>query len=471
VTRADRRRRRRFGGVVVRWLPVVLVAAIFGAAAASYHYDLGTRWFGAAPESAPPLPPPPGPTFPSPPPPKPVARAVSTAPPAARAVRRALSAPLGDHHLARLHAVVAPLAGPALLVRGHGPVMPASTMKLLTATAALHVLGPGATFATRVVRQGRHAVDLVGGGDPFLADRAPKPGAPPDASLQALARRTADRLTAAGVTRVRVDYDSSLFGGPAVSPRWPKSYLPDQVVSPITALWADEGVAADRSRRVHDPAATAAADFASYLDADGVHVSGTPRPRAAGPAARELARVTSAPLSDIVERVLETSDNEGAEVLARQVGLAVSGRGSFTGGVDGVRHSLVDLGIALHGARWYDGSGLSRQDRIDPRTLVAVLQLAATPEHPELRPVLTGLPVASFTGSLQSRFGRTAGRGWVRAKTGTLRGTSALAGLATDARGRLLVFAFVSNHVPDLGTLDAEAALDRLAAALAACRC
>jgi D-alanyl-D-alanine carboxypeptidase/D-alanyl-D-alanine-endopeptidase (penicillin-binding protein 4) len=149
----------------------------------------------------------------------------------------------------------------------------------------------------------------------------------------------------------------------------------------------------------------------------------------------------------------------------------VSDRASFQGGADGVRQVMGLLGIALHGARWYDGSGLSREDRVDPRTLVAVLQLAASPEHPELRPVLTGLPVASFSGSLQRRFGRTAGAGWVRAKTGTLRGTSALAGLATDARGRLLVFAFVSNQVPALGTLDAQVALDRLAAALAACRC
>jgi D-alanyl-D-alanine carboxypeptidase/D-alanyl-D-alanine-endopeptidase (penicillin-binding protein 4) len=447
------------------------VLAIFGAAATSYHYDLGTRWFGAAPDVPPTRPPRPGPTFASASPPKVVAPAASRAEPAGPAVRRALTAALADPHLARLHAVVAPLAGPLLLTQGHGLAMPASTLKLLTVTAALRVLGPDHTFATRVVRQGIHAVTLVGGGDPFLADRAPRPGAAPDASLQVLARSTAARLTAAGITRVRVGYDTSLFSGPEVSPHWPAGYLRDQVVSRISALWADEGVAADGSRRVDDPAATAAADFASYLVADGLHVSGTPRQRTARHGALELARVTSLPLSDIVERVLETSDSQGAEVLARHVGLAVSGEASFSGGVDGVRQVMALLGIALYGARWYDGSGLSRQDRIDPRTLVAILQLAAGPEHPELRPVLTGLPVASFTGSLQGRSGGTAGAGWVRAKTGTLRGTSALAGLVTDARGRLLVFAFVSNHVPALGTLGAEAALDRMAAALAACRC
>jgi D-alanyl-D-alanine carboxypeptidase/D-alanyl-D-alanine-endopeptidase (penicillin-binding protein 4) len=85
--------------------------------------------------------------------------------------------------------------------------------------------------------------------------------------------------------------------------------------------------------------------------------------------------------------------------------------------------------------------------------------------------VVTGLPVAAYDGSLEERFDTSTGRGWVRAKTGTLTGTSALAGVVTDARGRALVFAFISNHIPLAGTLDARAALDRLAADLAACRC
>ncbi|MGA8246136.1 MAG: D-alanyl-D-alanine carboxypeptidase/D-alanyl-D-alanine-endopeptidase, partial [Nocardioides sp.] len=220
-----------------------------------------------------------------------------------------------------------------------------------------------------------------------------------------------------------------------------------------------------------EPAATAAADFAAYLTEDGVRVVGDVREGTASGARRELARVTSVPLADIVERVLQSSDNEGAEVLAHQVGLAVTGDGSFAGGVSAVRRTLQGLGLDLHAARLYDGSGLSRDDRLDPETLVHVLQLAASPDHPELRAVVTGLPVAGFDGSLEDRFDHASGRGWVRAKTGTLSGTSALAGLVVDAAGRTLVFAFVSNRIPVAGTLDARAALDRLASALAGCRC
>jgi D-alanyl-D-alanine carboxypeptidase/D-alanyl-D-alanine-endopeptidase (penicillin-binding protein 4) len=172
-----------------------------------------------------------------------------------------------------------------------------------------------------------------------------------------------------------------------------------------------------------------------------------------------------------VEQILQVSDNEGAEVLAHQVGLAVVGRGSFAAGVTGVTRTLNGLGIDLTGATIYDGSGLSRDDRVDAESLVQVLQLDSSPEHPELRSVITGLPVAAYDGSLGDRFDGSPGRGLVRAKTGTLEGTSALAGLTTDARGRVLVFAFISNHVSYADTLDTRAALDQLASALATCRC
>jgi D-alanyl-D-alanine carboxypeptidase/D-alanyl-D-alanine-endopeptidase (penicillin-binding protein 4) len=321
------------------------------------------------------------------------------------------------------------------------------------------------------VSGGPGRIVLVGGGDPFLRSARPTTGTgQDDASLQALARLTARRLQRSGHTTVRLAYDTSLFTGPRVDPHWPATYIPD-VVSPITALWADEGRNPSGYGRVADPAATAASVFATYLHKDGIVVRPGYAERTARAHARQLAEVTSAPLADIVERVLQVSDNEGAEVLAHHVGLEVVGRGSFAGGVAGVRRALSGLGIGLGEARILDGSGLSRQDRLDAETLVRVLQLASSPEHPELRSVISGLPVAAYDGSLDGRFDGSPGRGLVRAKTGTLHGTSALAGLTTDARGRVLVFAFVSNHVRYADTLDTRAALDRLAATLATCRC
>jgi D-alanyl-D-alanine carboxypeptidase/D-alanyl-D-alanine-endopeptidase (penicillin-binding protein 4) len=122
----------------------------------------------------------------------------------------------------------------------------------------------------------------------------------------------------------------------------------------------------------------------------------------------------------------------------------------------------------------YDGSGLSRRDRLPVGVLGQILATAASSRHPELRAVLTGLPVAGFSGTLEDRFDAgkaAAAAGVVRAKTGTLTGVGALAGVTRDADGRLLAFAFVAGDVPAGGSDRARAALDRAAAALAACGC
>ena len=104
---------------------------------------------------------------------------------------------------------------------------------------------------------------------------------------------------------------------------------------------------------------------------------------------------------------------------------------------------------------------------------MAVLRLAASDDHPGLRPVLTGLPVAGFTGSLEYRFTDTAppARGRVRAKTGTLTGVSALAGVATDLDGTTVTFVLVADRVALVKTLAAREALDAAAAAIAGCHC
>jgi D-alanyl-D-alanine carboxypeptidase/D-alanyl-D-alanine-endopeptidase (penicillin-binding protein 4) len=452
-----------------------VVLALVGGTAAAYQTGRLEDWFGDQP-STPLAAAVPGYTAPTAPIPRPVARPAETAAtPDAAAVRRGLAPALDSRYLFDLRAVVAPLSGRPLVDDGRGPSMPASTLKLLTTAAALEVLGPDHTFATRVVAGGRSGgsarIVLVGGGDPFLAGKQSTSGPTRgDASLQTLARLTAARLHARGTHEVSLAYDTSLFTGPRVNSHWPASYLPD-VVSPITALWADEGLNPSGYGRVPDPPSTAAALFATFLRKDGIEVAPAIGQQRARPHATELARVTSLPLADIVERVLQLSDNEGAEVLAHQVGLAVEGEGSYAAGVRGVTKTLTRLGLDLHDATIQDGSGLSRHDRLDAETLVQLLQLASSPTHPELRSVVSGLPVAAYDGSLDDRFEGSPGRGLVRAKTGTLQGTSALAGITTDARGRPLVFAFVSNHVTYADTLDTRAALDALASALATCRC
>lgn len=59
----------------------------------------------------------------------------------------------------------------------------------------------------------------------------------------------------------------------------------------------------------------------------------------------------------------------------------------------------------------------------------------------------------------------------MRAKTGTLTGVHALAGIAVGRDGEPMAFVFGADKSPPAGKVDAQKALDRAAAALAACRC
>ncbi|SFC19897.1 D-alanyl-D-alanine carboxypeptidase / D-alanyl-D-alanine-endopeptidase (penicillin-binding protein 4) [Nocardioides terrae] len=469
----DPRHPRRGPRRLARWLATLLTLALLVAAAAT-AYQLGwvDEWLDPTPAAAPPEPP--APWEASVPSPAAVAPAAEGRKPDPAKVAAALAGPLGDDDLGRHVAVeIAPLAGgDPVLTKGRDAAVPASVTKLLTSLAALEVLGPETTFTTKVVQPAPGRIVLVGGGDPLLGSRpSPRrdPDYPPRADLRTLAADTAAALTQAGVAAVRLDVDDSLFAAPTTSPHWPASYVPDDVVSRITALWADQGNDA-AGRRVADPSLAAAALFADDLRARGIAVRPTIG-RATGDGTT-VATAESAPLREIVQHTLETSDNDAAEVIAHHVGAKLSGAGTFDGGVAATLATLTRLGVPTTGLQLYDGSGLSRDDRIAPATLTGVLRVAA--QKPELAAVLTGLPVAGFTGSLIERFEdapSAPGLGLARLKTGTLTGVNTYAGTVTDLDGDVMTFVVMADQVEPAKTLGARQALDDAAAALAGCHC
>ena len=135
-------------------------------------------------------------------------------------------------------------------------------------------------------------------------------------------------------------------------------------------------------------------------------------------------------------------------------------------GVEPIEASL-STGLDLR-----DTSGLSRLNRLRPAALTRLLAQAAADE--DFGPLFSGLPVAGFDGTLSERYRTGPARvaaGEVRAKTGTLDGVSALAGLVRTRSGRLLAFDLTADGVPLGATGGAAAALDRVAAALASCGC
>jgi D-alanyl-D-alanine carboxypeptidase/D-alanyl-D-alanine-endopeptidase (penicillin-binding protein 4) len=359
--------------------------------------------------------------------------------------------------------------------RSQVPLVPASTTKIVTATAALAALGPDHRLTTKVVRSAGRIV-LVGGGDPTLAGERTNGFLQP-AALSDLAKRTAAALRAAGLTRVRLDYDTSMYGESRPAPGWKSNYLPEGSVAPVTALAVNEGrarpVACDDDAtvpRAADPPQAAAQAFAQQLRRRGIQARvGAEVVAAESP--RQLAAVQSPPIPALVEHMLECSDNDLAEALVRHVAIARNRPADFAGARQAVRAVLAELGVA-QGVDVYDGSGLSIRNRITPAALARIIALAASSRHPTLRPVITGMPIAGFSGTLEDRFAGAAdqaGVGTVRAKTGSLSDVSTLAGLAYDADGRVLAFAFMVNDVRS--TEAARLALDRLASVLAACGC
>ncbi len=407
--------------------------------------------------------------------------------PTAAGLARDLQEPLASPALGpRVSAVVADVSsGQDLYATAGASIVPASTSKIVTAVAALRLVGPDTRLRTSVVAGPTpDSIVLVGGGDPTLAGpehfrplgRSPKlprtdyPTFPP---LSDLAAATAARLKAAGTTTVRLSVDASLFSGPTLGPGWSPGYVAAGDVAPVTALSVDGGRVSRSSReRSADPVAAAADAFAGLLRHSGVQVSGPYPPAKAAPDADVLAAVESAPVADLVEQMLVDSDNDLAEALARHAALRSGKPGSFAGASDALRAAAAELGVTDGGVAVRDGSGLSRESRIRPEALVLLLRQAASAEHPELRPAVTGLPVAGLTGTLAERYNAAQSRtaaGTVRAKTGTLSGVNTLAGLVQDADGRLLAFAFAAE-----GTASQDAArqaLDRVAATLAACGC
>jgi D-alanyl-D-alanine carboxypeptidase/D-alanyl-D-alanine-endopeptidase (penicillin-binding protein 4) len=335
------------------------------------------------------------------------------------------------------------------------PMTPASTIKIATAVAALTALGPDHRIPTTVVAAPDDGqITLVGGGDATL-DRA---------ALARLADRTARALRDRGTGKIKLSYDTSLYRGPALHP-----IGPNDNIAPISALMVDQGRHNPKSTgsasRTDDPARDAARLFQKLLAGEGVRTSADPAPGRSARTAVPLAQVLSGPVSGMVERMLTTSDNDIAESLARQTAVA-TGRGADAAGAgDAVAAQLRRLELPVEGARFADGSGLDRRDRVSGALLTALLARAGDPDHPELRPVLTGLPVAGFSGTLEERYANgSAGTGLVRAKTGTLSGVDTLAGTVVTADGRLLAFAFLAGGTESRET--ARPALDRLAAAL-----
>ncbi|CAQ01281.1 putative carboxypeptidase [Clavibacter sepedonicus] len=365
-------------------------------------------------------------------------------------------------------------AGAGVLdVRGDVPAATASTMKVLTAAAAVESLGPDRRVATRVLQGPRaDTVVLVGGGDPTLS-RLPAgtDGVYPDAPhLDDLARQVLDARRAdpdlADVPIRRLQADSSLFTGPVWLPEWPLEARRGGSMSNITALMVDgdrDDPAEPYSRR-GDAAVARAADAFAALLGDDVAADGPLVTAAAGSAV--LGTVESAPVRDLVGYMLTHSDGTLAETLARLVSIEEGARSAAADIQRGTPAALAGLDLPADGVVLVDGSGLSYANRVPAALLTRLMVRVA--EH------RGDLAVAGRTGTL-AEGGRFTGEadaaaGRIRGKTGTLERMHGLTGIADAEDGTEVAFTIWAEDVdPSVPAESARAEIDSLATDLHRC--
>jgi len=159
-----------------------------------------------------------------------------------------------------------------------------------------------------------------------------------------------------------------------------------------------------------------------------------------------ISTITSPTISDILKFTLLWSDNTKADRLARLSAKALG----FTPDAAGIKLAfekvLNDLGVTTDGLEIYDGSGLSKENRVTARTVAELL--VKIKDNPEFAAIYEGLPLAGISGTLQKRFVEDAPTavGLVKAKTGWINGTVSLAGYVTVGEGQY-VFAIIADHI------------------------
>jgi D-alanyl-D-alanine carboxypeptidase/D-alanyl-D-alanine-endopeptidase (penicillin-binding protein 4) len=338
-------------------------------------------------------------------------------------------------------------------------LMPASNMKLATTTAALTVLGPDHCFTTKAVYS-NGTLTLVGGGDRVLST----------ADLTSLATTAVAHLKNLGITSVKVQIDDSLFPAPTLATGWNNGYYDGSTIAPVRALVVDE-------HSVTDTSIDAGQVFAAQLTAQGLTVTGDVTRGQTTSADVPVAVHHSPALSAIVHQMLKKSDNDIAETLLRMTALGAGRPATFDDGAAVVRQVLTNVyRVPMTNFQNYDGSGLSRSDRLSAETIKDILAVDTDPRYSLLlQPILDGLPIAGEAGSTLgpewNRFTTPESKcavGKVMAKTGTLTGAIALSGLTKGADGRWKIFSFVENNATTPNS-DVKHTFDGLSATVNGC--
>ncbi len=384
------------------------------------------------------------------------------------------------------------------------PLQPASSTKLLTTLAALKALGPEHRVTTSLLPGPTlYSVIVKAGGDVWLTEEqldrlvAPVIGEAANAPEAAEVADASEVATNSGSIpesaprKVDTLYvDTSVWA----EPDWISGWHPEDIgagyIAPIQPLMLNKAVLGDLANPESPRSGTPARDVIGRL-AERLGARVAPLPALAGSASilgdaaslpegsagsagsapegsagsagsapegsadsadsapegsagsEPLSSVESPTLQERLRDMLVHSDNVAAEAIGREIALSRGLPGNSDGAARAVLDILAEAGCDTSGTALFDTSGLSVDNRIPAALLGEVMdQLVLNPEYHSM---IYMLPVAGGTGTLADRYTALSGRGWVRAKTGTLTGTSALVGMVPATNGHIYTFALISN--------------------------
>lgn len=182
------------------------------------------------------------------------------------------------------------------------------------------------------------------------------------------------------------------------------------------------------------------------LEEEKIIVDGRVEKGAAPDTSVVLAEHYSDPLALIIYRTNKISDNLSAELIMKTLGAEIIGPpGTAKKGLSVIRRFIAETGVDSSTYKLADGSGVSRYNVITPDLIIQLLK-AMHKDFGIQAEFKSSLPIAGVDGTLQRRMKDSPAEKMLRAKTGTLRGVSALSGYTATADGEIVAFSMIMEH-------------------------
>jgi serine-type D-Ala-D-Ala carboxypeptidase/endopeptidase (penicillin-binding protein 4) len=152
---------------------------------------------------------------------------------------------------------------------------------------------------------------------------------------------------------------------------------------------------------------------------------------------------TSPPLRQLIDVCVKHSQNLYAEHFLKTLGFHVYSKGSFEAGILAIKDVLFKHGCSLDSHYLADGSGLSRENSLSAQGFVDILQTMHQSKYQHI--FRDSLPIAGVDGTLRHRLRDQSTIKKVRAKTGSMKGISALSGQLQTVSGKTCYFSIIGN--------------------------